>query len=334
MADTRDRARRLEELSIELTSKCNLTCGMCSVWKGMRDGIPRARVFDLLAEARRLGATRFTPSGAEVFMRKDTVSILEEAARLGFRSISVVTNGMLIKRHIKRLRAVSGLSLHVSIDGAEGVHDALRGPGSYRSALEGLRASVDAGIPTSVKAVVMRPTLASLTHLVDLAVDHGLPRISVQPFQPEIAGPDEDHGPWQFTPDARGEVTDALSALLDYARLAGIEVFTEALFPHIPPYLFDNLRPIPEGGCFLPSRFVLIDGRGETYPCFFMRGQSMGNVMRGVRLSDIWHGPVQRRMQTIGIKRTCPGCLAGCSDVESFDEAEIAATSSRQAAHA
>ncbi len=319
MADKRDRARRLEELSIELTSKCNLTCGMCSVWKGMRDGIPRNLVFALLAEARRLGADRFTPSGAEVFMRKDTLLILEEAARLGFRSISVVTNGMLVRRHIKRLQAVPGLSLHFSIDGPETVHDALRGPGSYRSALDGLVASVEAGIPTSVKAVLMRPTLRTVTHLVDLAVAHGLPRISVQPFQPEIAGPEEDHNPWQFAPGARAEVVAALSELLDTARLAGVEIFTEALFQHIPPYLFESIRPIPEDGCFLPTRFLLIDGRGYTWPCFFMRQQSMGNVTRGVRLSDIWHGPVQRSMQTIGIERTCPGCLAGCSDVESFD---------------
>ncbi|MEO0918130.1 MAG: radical SAM protein, partial [Pseudomonadota bacterium] len=110
MVDRRDTARALEELSIELTSKCNLTCDMCSVWKGMRDGIPRSRILDLLAEARWLGARRFTPSGAEVFMRKDTVLILEEAKRLGFEAISVVTNGMLLKQHIKRLRKISGLS--------------------------------------------------------------------------------------------------------------------------------------------------------------------------------------------------------------------------------
>ncbi|MEO0918510.1 MAG: radical SAM protein, partial [Pseudomonadota bacterium] len=203
--------------------------------------------------------------------------------------------------------------------GPEEVHDALRGQGSYRSALDGLAASTKAGIPTSVKAVIMRPTLATLSHLIDLAVEYGLPRISVQPFQPEIAGPDEDHSPWQFERDQRDQVTFALSAFLDQARRAGVEVFTQSLFPHIPPYLFDNTRPIPKGGCFLPSRFLLVDGRGETYPCFFMRGTSMGNVMQGVRLRDIWHGPVQRKMQTIGIERTCPGCLAGCSDVESFD---------------
>ncbi len=315
----RDKPQRLHEVSIELTSKCNLTCGMCSVWKGKRDGIPRARIAAILQEARLLGARRFTPSGAEVFMRKDTVLILEDAARLGFDHISVVTNGMLIRRHIMRLKSIPGLALQISIDGPEEVHDALRGLGSYQSALDGLAAAMDAGIPTTIKGVLMQPTLDTADHLVDLAKENGISRISYQPFQQEIAGPGEDHGKWTFKAKDREHVTAVLSGLLDQARLAGIEIYTEALFPDIPPYLFDDLRPIPETGCFLPARFLLIDGSGNCYPCFFMRQQSMGNVMQGVSLSDIWHGPVQRSMQTKGITRSCPGCLAGCSDVDSFN---------------
>jgi MoaA/NifB/PqqE/SkfB family radical SAM enzyme len=321
MPDARDKPQRLNEVSIELTSKCNLSCDMCSVWKGQRDGIPRAQIARILREAHRLGARRFTPSGAEIFMRKDTVGILEDAGQVGFDQISVVTNGMLVRRHIKRLAAIPGLVLHISIDGPEPVHDALRGKDSYKSALDGLFAALEAGIPTTIKGVLMRQTLDTAGHLVDLAKESGISRISFQPFQPEIAGPNRDHGRWTFPARERPRVEAALSHLLDHARLAGIEVYTEALFPDIPPYLFDALRPIPAGGCFLPARFLLIDGNGNCFPCFFMRGQTMGNVMHGVSLGDIWHGPVQRAMQTRGITRTCPGCLAGCSDVDSFNMA-------------
>ena len=252
-------------------------------------------------------------------MRKDTVELLQEAARLGYSDISVVTNGMLIGHHIDALAAIKGLKLHVSIDGPEEVHDALRGDGSYRVALDGARLAANAGIPVSLKGVLMRPTLDSAGHLLDLARSLGLTRVSYQPFQPEIAGPDEDHGPWIFQPGDRDRVTGALVALLDKAHLAGVRVYTEALFPDIVPYLFNGRRPIPDGGCNLPSRFILIDGRGETYPCFFMRGQSMGNVTRGIRLRDIWFGPIKAEMQARGLEGRCPGCLAGCSDVESYD---------------
>jgi MoaA/NifB/PqqE/SkfB family radical SAM enzyme len=313
------RPHPLRELAIDLTSQCTLTCGMCSVWKGRRDGIAGARVAKLLAEARALGAEIFTPCGAEVFMRKDTPVLLEEAGRLGYREIVVVTNGMLLSRHVRRLSRIPGLMLHVSIDGPEEVHDRLRGAGSYRAALQGLRAAIDAGIPAGLQCVVMKPTLATLDHIVELARTHGLARVAFQPFQPEIAGPAEDHSAWIFAEEDRARLGAALEALLEKARLAGVVVGTESLFGAFVPYLLDGRRPVPESGCHMPARFVLIDSRGETFPCFFMRGRSMGNVAGGVRLRDIWHGPLQRQMQGHGLAGTCPGCLASCSDVDSFD---------------
>lgn len=251
-------------------------------------------------------------------MRKDTVEILAEAARLGFTEISVVNNGMLIAHNLEALRAIPGLALHVSLDGPEHIHDSLRGPGSYKKALEGARLAQGAGIPVSLKCVLMKPTMATAHHLIGLAAEHGFRRVSYQPFQPEIAGPDEDHAPWIFPESDRAMVATALEDLLAAGRIRGIEIYTESLFKHIIPYLFDGVRPLPSGGCYLPARFLLIDGRGETFPCFFMRGQSMGNVTQGVRLRDIWHGPVQQMMQSYGIRGTCPGCLAGCSDVAGF----------------
>ena len=310
--------RQLRELSIELTSKCNLTCQMCSVWKGKKDGVPGPRVLALLEEARNLGARVFTPSGAEVFMRKDTVRLLQAAARLGYEEISVVNNGMLLEHHIKELLQIQGLSLHVSIDGPKDIHDDLRGSGSYAKALDGARLAQEAGIPVSLKGVIMAPTLPTAGHLIDLAHQYGFYRVSYQPFQPEIAGQDEDHSRWVFAPDDRAKVSVALDGLLAQARIKGVEIYTEHLFPHMVPYLFGGVRPIPPGGCALPSNFVLIDGRGETFPCFFMRGQSMGNVNHGVRLRDLWHGPIQTRMQRLGLPSQCPGCLAGCSDVSGF----------------
>ncbi|GAA0310412.1 hypothetical protein GCM10008966_33700 [Rhodovulum strictum] len=294
---------------------------MCSVWKGGRDGLAQDRILALLAEARSLGARVFTACGAEPFMRKDIIAILNEAARLGYGRISLVSNGKLLPRHAERLAAIPGLSIGVSIDGPEEVHDALRGPGSYRAALAGLRALCAQGVSVHPNAVLMRPTLAGIDHLIALAVEHGLGEISVQPFQPEIAWDQPDHRAWQFDPDSRAEVAAVLGRLLDDARLAGIRIATEAMFPAMLPYLFDGLRPVPPGGCTLPGRFLLVTGRGETFPCFFMRGQSMGNVAEGVRLRDIWHGPVQRRMQARGQAGDCPGCLAGCSDVPAYDAA-------------
>ena len=91
----------------------------------------------------------------------------------------------------------------------------------------------------------------------------------------------------------------------------------------IPDYLAFGKRPIPPGGCYLPSKFLLVDFRGDVYPCFFMRTDAdrMGNVMQD-DIVDLWHSAHHQQLQTLALAERCPGCLAACSDVESFDDAD------------
>lgn len=310
--------RSMDEISIELTQRCNLTCAMCAVWEGRRDGLPGLRVAELLSEARQLGALSFTPSGAETLMRKDALDLLQEAARLGFRRIEVVTNGALVPRFADRLAQISGLHLNISIDGPRAVHDALRGAGSYDDAIAGLDAALAHGVPVGLSAVLMAPTLTNISHLVDLAAARGLPSVSLQPFQPEIAGSGRDHSAFVFAPGDREAVAKAMTDFAAEARRHNVAIHTEAAFATFLPYLFDGVRPVPPGGCQMPTRFVLVDMRGETYPCFFLRQRSMGNVAHHLSLADVWRSPDRLRLQLLGLSGRCGGCLAACSDLASY----------------
>jgi MoaA/NifB/PqqE/SkfB family radical SAM enzyme len=282
--------------------------------------VSQAKALELLASARSLGATSFVPCGAENFMRKGFVALLKAADDLGFERQEIVTNGMLLSRHLDALAALPSVRLHVSIDGPAEVHDALRGAGVFASAVEGARGAIAQGIPVGLSTVLMRPTLETAEFIIDLARDLGILEVSFQPFQPEIAGPEREHGRWVFAAGERARVAARLAGLESYARLRGVRLLTRALLPHVVPYLFDGIRPIPAGGCHMPSQFLLVDGRGETYPCFFMRGKSMGNVER-TGLEDIWHAPRNLSLQRIALDGRCPGCLAACSDLASHDAA-------------
>ena len=39
-------------------------------------------------------------------------------------------------------------------------------------------------------------------------------------------------------------------------------------------------------------------------------------------ITDIWHSTHHNQLQTLALTERCPGCLAACSDVETFDVAE------------
>ncbi len=312
----------LREIAIEVTVHCNLSCEMCCVWEGKRHGPDGELLSSLLTEARELGATTFIPCGGEPFMRPDFPDLLAHAHKLGFERSEVVTNGLLVPRHIDRLRELSSVTLHVSIDGPPEVHDSLRGDGVYDRALAAVREALAAGISVGISGVLMRPTLEGAVHVLELAAELGLEEVSYQPFQPEINGMDRDASRFMFEPHQRREVEDSIAALREKARHEGLRIYTDPVLDHVPAYCFDGVRPIPPGGCYMPSRFILVDVSGDLYPCFFMRDDVMGNVLRGDTLTDVWHSESHTALQMLALTSRCPGCLAACSDIATFEGSE------------
>lgn len=311
---------KLREIAIEVTVHCNLSCEMCCVWEGKKHGPESTLIRSLLTEARGLGATIFVPCGGEPFMRKDFVDLLAHAHDLGFDRSEVVTNGLLLPRHIERLKALPSVQLHVSIDGPREVHDTLRGEGVYEKAVAAAREAKAAGIGVSISGILMRPTIEHCEHVLELALELGLEEVSFQPFQPEINGMDRDASKFLFEPHQRSEVEERIGALRERAEADGLRIYTDPVLDHVPAYLFEGKRPIPPGGCYMPSRFILVDVSGDLYPCFFMRDDVMGNVLRGDSLTDVWHSEIHTALQMLALTSRCPGCLAACSDIATFED--------------
>ena len=314
-------SRPLDESAIELTVYCNLKCIMCSVWELKEHGVPLELAKTLLEEARALGAKAFTPCGAESFMRKDFLDIVEHAHAIGFERQDIVTNGtMITEAHLDRLERCPSVALHISIDGPREIHDLLRGEGNYDKSVATARECVERGIELGLSGVILKESLDHLKPLVSLAAELGVREVSFQPFQTEISGPEKDIPRFSLLRTPRPRIVRALEDLAEHAEALGVTIFTESLFGVIPDYLAYGKRPIPPGGCYLPSKFLLVDFRGDVYPCFFMRTDAdrMGNVIRGDRITELWHSAHHEQLQTLALTERCPGCLAACSDVETF----------------
>lgn len=316
----------LDELAIELTVYCNLKCKMCSVWELRQHGVSFDIAKKLLEQARSLGAHTFTPCGAESFMRKDFLDLVEIAHALGYRTQDIVTNGtMITSEHLDRLERCPSVYLHISIDGPRDVHDDLRGEGNYDKSVECARACVERGIRVGLSGVLMRKTLSYAHHLLELAASLRIPEVSFQPFQEEISGPNKDIPRFTLLRTPKARIEQSLREIGEHAKKLGITIFTESMFGVIPDYLASGKRPIPPGGCYLPSKFLLVDFRGDVYPCFFMRTDDdrMGNVNTD-EIIELWHSLHHQQLQTLALTERCPGCLAACSDVDSFQGKEAA----------
>lgn len=161
----------LREIHWEVTNKCNLRCKHCLPMSG--PARPRELTTEeamaALETFRAAGAVKVFFTGGEPFSRKDFLGLLERAAALGMRA-TVITNATMLRRAtletVKRLEVELGISL----DGAnERTNDAIRGPDSFRQAIEALKQCRASGISTTLYVTVTSANVERLGALARLA---------------------------------------------------------------------------------------------------------------------------------------------------------------------
>jgi GTP 3',8-cyclase len=152
--------RPLISLRISITNRCNVNCFYCH-----HDGIV-AQDYEMTAEemericrvAKSLGIEKIRLSGGEPLVRDDIVDIVSRIASLGFRDISLTTNGVLLSKYAKDLFKAGLNRVNVSFDTLN--------PETYKFitkrdymelAREGIKNAVEAGLnPVKVNMVVMK----------------------------------------------------------------------------------------------------------------------------------------------------------------------------------
>jgi SynChlorMet cassette radical SAM/SPASM protein ScmF/SynChlorMet cassette radical SAM/SPASM protein ScmE len=167
-----------------ITSRCNLRCAYCGHFSGAGDvdrdlGLDEwVRFFD---ELHRNAIREVCFQGGEPLIREDFPDIVEAARelRIGY---SVLTNGTLITDGIAAFLAQSGNCrlVQVSIDGSIPVtHDAFRGAGAFRRAMDGLKSLLKYRVPVTVRVTIHRRNVDDLENIAALLLDEiGLPEFS------------------------------------------------------------------------------------------------------------------------------------------------------------
>ena len=155
-ASPRVRLRSLDTLWFQVGGTlCNLACThcfvSCSPTNHTHEMMSLAQVQPYLAEARLLGVREYYFTGGEPFLNPEMEAILAETLRQG--PVSVLTNGLLLDpARCARLKALSdaadySLDFRVSLDGYdEATNDPIRGHGTFRRILAGVRNLAEAGL--------------------------------------------------------------------------------------------------------------------------------------------------------------------------------------------
>lgn len=152
--------RPLISLRISITNRCNVKCFYCH-----HDGIvPQdyemtpQEIERIVTVAKELGIEKIRLSGGEPLVREDIVDMVSRIAKVGFRDISLTTNGILLEKYAEKLHEAGLTRVNVSFDTLN--------PDTYRfitkrnymeNAKAGIQRAVESGLnPVKVNMVVMK----------------------------------------------------------------------------------------------------------------------------------------------------------------------------------
>ena len=306
-------------LTWELTYACNLSCVHCLSSSGRRD--PRElsaqeckQVIDTLE---RMQVFYVNIGGGEPTVRPDFWELVDYATAHHV-GVKFSTNGVKITPEVAaRLAASDYVDVQISLDGATAeVNDAVRGPGSYATAMramENLHAAGFRGFKLSV--VMTRQNIPQLAAFKDIADRYGA-QLRLTRLRPSGRGADV----WrELHPTAQQQ-----RELYDWLVAHGEQVLTGDSFFHLSAYG----SALPGLNLCGAGRVVcLIDPVGDVYACPFAIHENFlaGNIRNDGGFQAVWRdSPLfasLRAPDTGGACRSCgfyDSCRGGCMAAKFF----------------
>jgi mycofactocin radical SAM maturase len=306
-------------LTWELTYACNLACIHCLSSSGRRDPreLTTAECFGVIDELQAMQVFYVNIGGGEPTVRRDFWEILDYATAHDV-GVKFSTNGSRItEQAAARVAANDYIDVQVSLDGASAdVNDAIRGPGSFQTAIRALERLAEAGAPSFKISVVMtRENIDQLDDFEALADNVGA-QLRLTRLRPSGRGADV----WDRLHPTQSQQRRLYHWLLE----RGDKVLTGDSFFHLAAYG----QPLAGLNMCGAGRVVcLIDPVGDVYACPFAIHDAFraGNIRAPGGFQSIWRDSELftdlRRPQTGGACASCShfdSCRGGCMAAKFF----------------
>ena len=159
-----------ERLGIEVTTQCNIDCSHCFARAEISESssLSLELVKEIITEGYDVGYRHLHITGGEPLLWEGLFDVLDYAFDVGYRTVFLNTNGTLITRnYARRLSQYDNLSISVSLEGGEALHDHLRGKGSYMRTVKGIQAAIDENMKLLIFTTVCKSLLPELSHFAD-----------------------------------------------------------------------------------------------------------------------------------------------------------------------
>lgn len=275
-----------------LTERCNLRCRHCYQSGNRADELSLAEIRDVIDEVSETvnawsdtHQLTFSPSfnitGGEPFLRQDLFEIIEDIGKKGF-GMFLLTNGTLVTE--ERAVAVAGRGVkgvQVSMEGPEKIHDTIRGMGSFRSSVEGIKHLIDAGIPVTLNATLSNLNAPHMNDMVSIAASLGVQRLGFSRLVPSGRG-------MKMVNEllSQERVKELYSSLLSQ-KINGLEIVTgDPVAAQMDLNAGADIGYTAFGGCAAGVSGITILSDGTMTPCRRL-DIPIGNIRKD-SLREVW----------------------------------------------
>lgn len=195
LSELYDPPYHLDELKIELTRKCLFNCIHCSSHgsPGGTEELEFTIVQELIDESKKLGISKVVFSGGEPLLWPGILDIISNASQLDIDTCIYTTgrhspedyeNGF--SKELKRAKLNRAI---FSVYGKERAYEKItRIGGSYQRTISKIRDLQASGIEIEFHFVPMKINFRELSHVVNLARDLGINKLSILRFVPHGRG--------------------------------------------------------------------------------------------------------------------------------------------------
>jgi len=296
-----------------VTSRCNLRCRSCAIWRREERELQTAEVSELARLIAGLGCVQVSLGGGEPAMRPDLPDIVGLFRSYGIRT-RVLTNGVAMTPAVaERLVAAGMREISFSLDSLDpDVQDALDNAGrTYHTRMENLLALADIlprrGALPVLNTVVSPRNVREIPDIVDFAVELGF-WVSLIPVH---LASDEEHRFYsddralRFDPGAEPTVRRVYHELVRAKRRGAPIINSTAFLRRSPGYLLEGVASWP---CRAGEQFLSVGPDGRIAPCHAFEGS--WDIPYG-EFAARFHGDSYRREVRRRVA-SCEGCFRPC----------------------
>ena len=155
--------RNIDYIRVSVTDRCNFRCRYCMPEEGVasvchEEILTYEEILRLLRIAVRLGIKKVKVTGGEPLVRKGVCSFIGEIRKMpGIESVTLTTNGALLRQYLPELKAAGVSGINISLDTLKKEKFSLiTRRDCFAQVWEGIQEAVKTEIPVKINCVPMR----------------------------------------------------------------------------------------------------------------------------------------------------------------------------------